>query len=548
MLKSTDLGPGLSEFDPAVVLQAVAPEDFDTSPDLPSRERARARTHRRTSIDTATVAPFESLFGQIAHDFARVNEITDSAIELAHVRLCQGLGLNACAILRRLNPGEDLTQTFSWTSKGDAAGFAPVRDFPSALSQPPSGRPIVLSDGGGETVVIYPLMLGKSILGASAFLADSGAFDDSLETRLRAVIDFLENVLVRAEVQKESARLQCDLQRLREQAESDCLSPPRDIKINGRYENIIGKSAATARVIAQAEQVAATESIVLLSGETGTGKELFAQLIHDLSPRRAKHMVKVNCAALPPGLVESELFGRERGAYTGALTREIGRFELAHQSTIFLDELGELPIELQSKLLRVLQDGCFERVGNPKSIRVNVRVIAATNRDLKAEVAAGRFREDLYYRLNVFPIEIPPLRERPEDIPMLAWAFAAEFGRAMNKTIETIPQSAMEALQRYPWPGNIRELRNIIERGVIVTTGPALKVVLPQGPASPSVRTAPTNLQELERQHILEVLRQSRWRVRGAAGAAEMLGLKPTTLEARMAKLGISRTSARQAP
>ena len=495
-----------------------------------------------------------NLIAQFTRDFATSRTApSDAQMGQILVRACEALDLHACALLLRSQNSDVLTESCTWSSHAtDQAGFSPMSQFPSALSQALSRNTtrvfdLVTEGPNARCVAIYPLSAGPEPIGVAVFASDSRShpFGGAIDAQLRAIVDFVANLLARANAEREVEKLRSDLQQLRNQLEPDPFPVLANNTTDPRYESIIGKSSAIARVIAQAEQVAPTESIVLLAGETGTGKELFAQLIHDLSPRRGKSMIKVNCAALPPGLVESELFGRERGAYTGALTREIGRFELAHQSTIFLDELGELPIELQSKLLRVLQDGCFERVGNPKSIHVNVRVIAATNRDLKAEVTAGRFREDLYYRLNVFPIEVPPLRERPEDIPMLAWAFAAQFGSAMNKTIEAIPQAAMEALQRYPWPGNVRELRNIIERAVIVTTGPTLRVSVPASPTSPAnSRTTPMNLQELERQHILDVLRQSRWRVRGSGGAAEILGLKPTTLEARMAKLGISRNSA----
>ena len=250
-------------------------------------------------------------------------------------------------------------------------------------------------------------------------------------------------------------------------------------------------------------------------------------------------MVKLNCAALPPTLIEAELFGREKGAYTGALTRQAGRFEVAHGSTIFLDELAEVPLELQVKLLRVLEDGQFERIGSTKTLTVDVRVIAATNRDLAKLVAQGAFREDLYYRLNVFPIAVPPLRERREDIPLLVWTFAKQFGTGLGKPVERIPQETMEALLRYPWPGNIRELRNVIERALILSESSTLRV--PVGAAAGPLAAAPTTLADAERQHILAALQQTGWRVRGREGAAALLGLKPTTLESRLKKLGLQR-------
>ncbi|NJM13235.1 MAG: sigma-54-dependent Fis family transcriptional regulator, partial [Synechococcaceae cyanobacterium SM1_2_3] len=276
------------------------------------------------------------------------------------------------------------------------------------------------------------------------------------------------------------------------------------------------------------------------AGGTGTGKELFATAIHDLSSRRNRPMVRVNCAAIPAALIESELFGREKGAYTGALARQIGRFELADGSTLLLDEISELPPESQAKLLRVLQEKEIERLGSPKPIKVDVRVIAATNRDLAKAVAEGRFREDLYYRLNVFPITVPTLRERREDISLLIWTFVEEFSKAMGKTVETIAKSSLQALHQYQWPGNVRELRNVIERAMILTSGPTLKIDLPGVIAAPSSLRLVT-LAEAEREHLQRVLQFTQGRIRGAGGAADILGLKPTTLESRMAKLGLRR-------
>ncbi len=286
-------------------------------------------------------------------------------------------------------------------------------------------------------------------------------------------------------------------------------------------------------------QVAQTGATVLLSGETGTGKELVATAIHEQSSRGARAMVCGNCGAIPTTLIESELFGREKGAYTGALTRQTGRFELADGSTLFLDEIGELPGEMQVKLLRVLQERQIERLGSSRPIRVDVRIIAATNRDLEQMIADGAFREDLYYRLNVFPIQVPPLRERPEDIPTLTWAFIEEFAKALGKRIESISKEHMLALQRYPWPGNVRELRNVVERAVIVSNDPRLAIEPPRAKAAGVRRHL--RLQDVEREHIRGVLERTGWRVRGDAGAAELLGLKPSTLEDRMAKLGLRR-------
>jgi len=295
------------------------------------------------------------------------------------------------------------------------------------------------------------------------------------------------------------------------------------------------------KVLSQAGQVAQTDSTVLLLGETGTGKELLARAIHSMSLRKDRPMVTVNCASLPPTLIESELFGREKGAYTGAMTRMIGRFEIADGSTLFLDEIGELPLELQSKLLRVLEQGNFERLGSTKTLHVNVRVIAATNRDIEQEVKDGRFRRDLFYRLNVFPIVIPPLRERPGDIPLLVRAVVKEFQVRMGKEIESIPKKTMQALQSYSWPGNVRELRNMIEHAMILSGGKTLDVHVPKRASSETDATG--NLIDMERRHITAALNKTGWRVAGQGGAAEILGLKRTTLYGKIRKLGIKRSS-----
>jgi transcriptional regulator with GAF, ATPase, and Fis domain len=305
-------------------------------------------------------------------------------------------------------------------------------------------------------------------------------------------------------------------------------------------QGLICRSPRFKTAIEEIEQVAPTGSTVLLLGETGSGKEVLAQAIHNTSGRKDRPMIKVNCAALPATLIESELFGREKGAFTGALARQAGRFEIADGSTIFLDEVSELPLESQPKLLRVLQEGEFERLGGSRTIKVDVRVIAATNQQLTQAVSEGKFRADLFYRLNVFPIEVPPLRKRREDIPLLTWTFVKEFSNSMGKPIEQIDEESMAALMAYPWPGNIRELRNVIERAMILARGPMLHVKLGHTPLQQQVvnSTAGT-LEDAERAHILRTLEHCGWRIRGANGAATLLNVKPTTLESRMKKLGI---------
>ena len=329
-----------------------------------------------------------------------------------------------------------------------------------------------------------------------------------------------------------------ELAALRErlQAESAYL---QDEIVRGQFEEMVGQSPALQAVFQRIAQVAPTDTPVLIQGETGTGKELVARAIHRLSRRKDRVLVKVDCAALPASLIESELFGREKGAYTGALTKQMGRFEVAHGSTLFLDEIGELPLELQAKLLRVVQDGQFERLGSPKTFRVDVRLIAATNRDLGQRMQEGAFRQDLYYRLNVFPITVPPLRDRPEDVPLLTWAFVRELERKMGKRITTIPQQTMEALQRHAWPGNVRELRNLVEQALIVTSGSQLTVRIPGRPGGPAT-AALSSLKGVEHRHILAVLEQTGGRIKGPGGAAERLGMKPSTVYSTMQRLGIS--------
>ena len=333
-----------------------------------------------------------------------------------------------------------------------------------------------------------------------------------------------------------------EIERLKLQLEQENIYLRDEIMLQHRHEELVGRSAAMKKVLAQVEQVAGTEATVLLQGETGTGKELLARTIHNLSSRKERPLITITCAALPPTLIETELFGREKGAYTGAMTRMAGRFEIADRSTLFLDEIGELSLDLQVKLLRVLEEGRFERLGSTKSLQVNVRIIAATNRDLAQEVAAGRFRRDLYYRLNVFPVSIPPLCERPEDIPPLVWAFVKQYEKKLGKRVDHIARNAMDAMQRYPWPGNARELRNIVEYAMITSSGGNLNIHPPdQAPGDIPTRGS---LEEAERKHILGVLVKTGWRIAGKGGAAEILAMKRTTLLSKIKKLGIKRPDA----
>ena len=334
---------------------------------------------------------------------------------------------------------------------------------------------------------------------------------------------------------------------LQEQLEAENIYFRQEDKRKHRFENIIGQNEGLKSVLFRAEQVAPTNTTVLVLGETGTGKELIAAAIHNMSPRKERPLITVNCAALPGNLIESELFGREKGAFTGADSRQVGRFEIAHRSSLCLDEIGELPLELQAKLLRVIQYGEFERLGSSRTIKVDVRIIATTNRDLEEEVRKGSFRQDLFYRLNVFPITVPPLRQRKDDIPFMVEAFIDRYSRKLGKKVTTVRKKTMKTLQDYPWPGNVRELESIIERSIIMSPGPVLQLAdrLENAP-SPSWPSTMRTLEEAERSQILQILSETQWHIEGKDGAAAILDIHPSTLRARMHKLGIVRPQVKE--
>jgi formate hydrogenlyase transcriptional activator len=401
------------------------------------------------------------------------------------------------------------------------------------------------------TVCILPLVSRGRVLGTFGVVK----YQDNAFT---GDIEFLIQITNQVAIAVENACAFGQIRELKDQLSKEKLYLEDEIRTEMNFAQIIGNSASLRRVLKQVETVAPTDSTVLIYGETGTGKELIARGIHDLSPRRSKPLVKLNCAAIPTGLLESELFGHERGAFTGAIAQRLGRFEVANGGTIFLDEIGEIPLELQTKLLRVLQEREFERLGSSKTLRTDARLIAATNRDLEAMVSEQKFRSDLFFRLNVFPVHVPPLRERQGDIPLLVRHFAQQFARRMNKMMTTIPSATMDALCRYHWPGNIRELQNVIERAVIISKGPALSVdvadlkVSMAGYVPEGTTTAKSTangalrdvLEQSERQQILKALEQCNWVVAGPNGAAALLGMKRSTLQQRVRKLGIARRSA----
>jgi formate hydrogenlyase transcriptional activator len=493
------------------------------------------------------------LLRSVSHDVRRVMECDYAGLSLPDVDNKQ---LRLYALDFPEGKGflqEDLVYSMEGTPSGTA--FRTMK--PLTLQSPFTGwlnYPIVqiAVREGLKSVCCLPLISRNRAIGV---LVLGRLRDDAFS---QTDISFLSQVANQIALAVENALDYREIRELKEQLSKEKLYLEDEIRAEMNFAQIIGSSASLRRVLKRVETVAPTDSTVLIYGETGTGKELIARGIHDLSPRRAKPFVKLNCAAIPTGLLESELFGHEKGAFTGAIAERIGRFEVANGGTIFLDEIGEIPLELQTKLLRVLQEREFERLGSSRTLRTDARLIAATNRDLEAMVSEQKFRSDLFFRLNVFPVHVPALRERDGDIPLLVRHFTQQFSRRMKKVIETIPSAAMDALSRYHWPGNIRELQNVIERAVIISTGPALSVdvtdlKLPKAGHAEERAAAPNSetngalhdvLEETERRHILDALQQCNWVVAGPNGAAVRLGMKRSTVQKRMHKLGIVRGSA----
>jgi len=439
--------------------------------------------------------------------------------------------------------GVELRRTlYPWASeklveKHEAVSFSRLDDLPPEANVDKQ----TYAEWGIRSALNIPIITGGSVVHVIAInsVKSERVWPEELFPRLQLLGEIFVNALERKQIRLELEKRLREIEELKQRLENENIYLHEEVKLLADHTEIVGQSLAMKKVLSQAEQVARTDSTVLILGETGTGKELLARAIHKMSGRKDRSLIAVNCASLPPTLIESELFGREKGAYTGAMTKMMGRFEIADGSTLFLDEIGELPPELQSKLLRVLEEGSFERLGSTKTLHVNVRIIASTNRDLKQGMKNGNFRNDLFYRLSVFPIVIPPLRERPEDIPLLVWAFVEKAQKRIGKEIETISKKTMESLQSYSWPGNVRELKNVIEHAMILSKDKSLRVHLP-GPGS--LETGATqDLQDMERRHIQTVLEKTGWRLSGDGGAAKALGLKRTTLHAKMKKLGIKR-------
>lgn len=525
-----------------------APADASTATDVPAE--ADERRFR-----------FESLIIELAAGFIEIApERVDQAIEDCLRRIVGALDLDRSTLAQRA--GEDLIVTHSWAApgyerfptvwartdlpwyfeqlmRGESVVFSRVDDLPEAAATEKG----IARRFGPKSNVTIPLATGGQVIGALGFgaMRAERRWPPGVLDRLRSVAHMVAAVLARRDTERQLRTAVAENERLRARLERENHYLREHARSLVHPDRLVGQGPSMQRVLSLVERVAPTDAPVLITGETGVGKELIADEIHAQSPRANRTLVKVNCATLAPTLIEAELFGREKGAYTGALSRQVGRFELAHGSTLFLDELAELPGDLQAKLLRVLQDGTFERLGSPRRLHADVRIIAATNRDLERAVAQGHFRADLYFRLAVFPLVVPPLRERSEDIPFLVRAIVHEVARRMGKRIDAVDEGSLAALRRYPWPGNVRELRNVVERAIILADDATLRIELPEQRAPPA--TASLTLQDMERQHIVQILAQTGWRVRGPEGAAKVLGLPPSTLETRMAKLGVRRPS-----
>ena len=490
---------------------------------------------------------FERMMSRLSGAFMNVpTSEVDSRINEALKTIAEASGFDRTC-LSKLNPSGRLSVECSWVGPGaqgvtfeDARDVCPwlvervLTDGIVCVSAPgelpvEAGKDKEYMIGTGEKSVLgIALAVGGKLLGLLSFATFREAKEWSavVVSRMKQVADVFSNVLERKQANEELQEAYSRIEELNKRLEQENSYLRQEIQLEHEHSDVVGQSAAIRDVLKQAEQVAMTDTVVLIQGETGTGKELLARTIHNLSNRRSRPMVKINCAALPATLIESGLFGREKGAYTGALTSGVGRFELADKSTIFLDEVGELPMELQPKLLRVIQEGEFERLGSSKTHRVDARIIAATNRDLSAAVTEGRFREDLYYRLSVFPISLPPLRERTKDIEELVWHILQDLGKRMGRNIKGIQSSTMKAFQNYSWPGNIRELRNVIERNLILNSGPIFRAKLPDAVSSRAghMHASSSSMQEVEREHILRVLRTTAWRIRGHHGSSDASG------------------------
>jgi formate hydrogenlyase transcriptional activator len=511
---------------------------------------------------------FEQLLADVASRLAgRSGDAMDAAITDALRGLCSMMGAERSTLIEFSDDGQRFDTSHWWAAEGipptgaidaervpwyvarlRAGDTIAIERLPDDLPAGTEGERALAASYGMKSNLTVPIIVGGRPVCALA----TGSFSEyrrwspSIVQRVRLFGQVLAAAVHRRRQERALERSRAEIGRLNRQLRRENLYLREEIRIDRHAGEIVGSSPGMERALAAVAQVAPLNSTVLLLGETGTGKELLARAIHDRSSRRLGPLVKVNCAALPPGLVESELFGHEKGAFTGATANRAGRFEVADRGTLFLDEVGDLPSDVQAKLLRVLQEGEFERVGSSRTRHVNVRLIAATHRDLETEIADGRFRADLYYRLSVFPIPIPPLRERREDIEALVWFFIHRRQRELERRIETIHPESLDALRRYDWPGNVRELENVVERAMILSSDATLDLDRGfQATARPASAQTGRDLDGVQRAHIEAVLAECGWRINGPGNAAERLALHPNTLRFRMKKLGIRRPSGR---
>jgi len=515
------------------------------------------------------LAQFEEFLSRTAFRFAGLRgEEMDAAIRSVLGDLCRFLGTERSTFLEFSSDGRRFDSTYWWAAEGipptgnleadrirwyagelRAGRVVALERLPDDLPADALGERQHVAQSGLKSNLAVPVSVGGRVVGGLAI----GAFrqhrrwPESLIRRVALFAQLIAGATHRRRQERALEESHAEIERLNRRLRRENVYLQEEIRTERHADEIVGASPGMRRALEAVEQVAPLGSTVLLLGETGTGKELLARAIHDYSPRRERPLVRLNCAALPAGLVESELFGHEKGAFTGASAARPGRFEVADRGTLFLDEVGDLPLEAQAKLLRVLQEGEFERLGSTRTRKVDVRIVAATHRDLRAAVGEGRFRADLYYRLSVFPVTIPPLRERPEDVEALVWFFVHRRQKELERRIDTLAPGTLEALRRYPWPGNVRELENVIERALILSRGNVLEIdgTLLGGQSTARPPAAGRDLDTVQRAHIISVLDESGWRINGPGNAADRLGMHPNTLRFRMKKLGIERPGSR---
>jgi len=511
---------------------------------------------------------FESFLADLSARFTGLpGDRVNAEIESALRELVEFLGTDRATLFEFAGDGESLRPTHSWARppvepytnplmradapwyyeqllRGETVRFERLPD--EVPEEAPRDRVYVVQVDM-RSILTVPIAVGGRFICALSIgvFREHRTWSDATVARLRTVGQILASAIHRQRAEVELLAHLAEIRQLHSRLEAENVYLRAEVGQASGFDDIVGRSSAIQKVLARVTQVAPTSTTVLLLGETGTGKELLARAVHDRSPRRAGPLVKVNCAALPPTLIESELFGHEKGAFTGATATRSGRFELADGGTLFLDEIAELPLDLQPKLLRVLQDGTFERVGGTRTHEVDVRIVAATNRDLARAIDEGRFRDDLYYRLGVFPVRVPPLRERREDIPLLVWSIIERRQVDLGRHVDRIPKRVMDALAGYAWPGNVRELENVIERALILSPGATLQI---EEPLAAATRPTAERLDAVERDHILRVLDRCGGRINGEGNAAAVLGLQPSTLRSRMQKLGIRRPAHRPQP